>query len=289
MSSLHLNVVGVKKSYGSRVALSDVSLSIEKGSMNFLLGANGSGKSTLLKCIAGHEYWDQGDICYNGYSRLRDRRNFNQGLHFLSEDIQAPPCTLGQLRSIYQEIYQKWDEVIFQKFLGWGDFKLTDKLPALSRGQRMQGHLALSLSCGPELLIIDEATAVLDPFIRNRFMIEIDRLNKLNGMTTIIATNIGTEVALLKGRLVIMEQGKVVVDKSAETIGDGFVKVRVDLRDVDEIIGAGFSLIETNGDGSVSLLGKQESLSGVSIGFLEDRRAITVDEIFIFHSDRKRI
>jgi ABC-2 type transport system ATP-binding protein len=287
--SHHLDVINVNKSYGHRAALSGVSLSVAKGSMNFLLGANGSGKSTLLKCVAGHEYWDSGDIFYNGLSRKIDRKDFNLGMHFLSEDIQPPQCSLGDLRSLYQDIYQKWDETIFQKFLNWGDLKLSDTLTAVSRGQRMQGLLALSLSCGPEILLIDEATAVLDPFIRNRFMMEIDRLNKVNGMTTVVATNIGTEVALLKGRLLIMEQGKLVVDKPAESIGDGFVKVRAALTDADEMINSGFSLIEKNEDNSISFLGKKDELSKLRIEFLEDKRAISVDEIFIFHSDRKKI
>lgn len=289
MSFHHLDVVDVHKSYERHVALAGVSLSIEKGSMNFLLGANGSGKSTLLKCVAGHEYWNSGDIFYNGLSRKVDRKDFNLGLHFISEDIQAPQCSLGQLRSLYQDIYPKWDESVFQKFLSWGDLKMSDSLMAVSRGQRMQGLLALSLSCEPEILIIDEATAVLDPFIRNRFMMEIDRLNKAKGMTTIVATNIGTEVALLKGRLLIMEQGKLVVDKSAEAIGDGFVKVRVALADVDAMISAGFSFIDKNEDDSISFLGIQEDLSKLKMGYQEDKRAISVDEIFIFHSDRKKI
>jgi ABC-2 type transport system ATP-binding protein len=288
VASRHLDIVDVNKSYGPHAALSGVSLSIAKGSMNFLLGANGSGKSTLLKCVAGHEYWDSGDIFYNGFSRKIDRKNFNLGMHFISEDIQAPQCSLGQLKSLYQDIYKKWDEAIFQKFLNWGDLKFSDTLTAVSRGQRMQGLLALSLSCGPEILLIDEATAVLDPFIRNRFMLEIDRLHKTNGMTTVVATNIGTEVALLKGRLLIMEQGKLVVDKSAEAIGDGFVKVRIALADVDQITSAGFSLIDKNEDDSVSFLGKREELAKLKVHFLEDKRAISVDEIFIFHSDRKK-
>lgn len=289
MSHIHLDLTNVSKSYGRHIALSQVSLSISKGSMNFLLGANGSGKSTLLKCVAGHEYWNSGEIFYNGQSRKVDRKNFNQGLHFISEDIQTPICSLSDLRSIYQEVYQNWDEEVFQKFLSWGDLKLTDTLTSVSRGQRMQGLLALSLSCAPEILLIDEATAVLDPFIRNRFMLEIDHLNKSIGMTTVIATNIGTEVALLKGRLLIMEQGKVVVDKPAELIGDDFVKIRVKAADVNEMIGVGFSLIEKNEDESISFLGKSHALANVRVSYLEDKRSISVDEVFIFHSDRKRI
>ncbi|MNT55335.1 putrescine/spermidine ABC transporter ATPase protein [compost metagenome] len=142
---------------------------------------------------------------------------------------------------------------------------------------------------GPHVLLIDEATAVLDPFIRNRFMLEIDQRNKKTGMTTIIATNIGTEIAVLKGRLLIMQKGSLVVDRAAENISDGFAKIRVSSSEADKTIAAGFSFLEQNLDGSISFLGKEEGLSKLNFAYQGDKRSISVDEIFIFYSDRKAI
>jgi ABC-2 type transport system ATP-binding protein len=280
-------ISNLKKSYEGNLALEGVSLVIEKGSMNFLLGANGSGKSTLMKCMAGHQHWDSGEILLRGLSRKRDKKDFNKGLFLISEDILPPLVSLGELKEIYQSIFGVWDEEVFKKFIAWGNLDLTKKLTSVSRGQKIQGLLALTLATRPEVLLIDEATAVLDPFIRSRFMMEIERLNKSFGMTVVIATNIGTEISVLQGRLLIMKLGKLVVDRPVDKMTEGFTKIRVRSEYLEQAIEAGFSFIEQNKDATFSFVGLSENLNRLSCEFLPDQRAITVDEIFIFFSDRK--
>jgi ABC-type multidrug transport system ATPase subunit len=165
--------------------------------------------------------------------------------------------------------------------------KLNQTLNQVSRGQRIQGLLALSLSAKPEVLLIDEATAVLDPFIRNRLMMELERINRETGMTVLIATNIATEVAVLKGRLLIMQGGKLVIDRSAEKMSEGFIKIRVSANEIDETQHSGFSFLERNQDGSYSFLGRAETLPALSASYLVDQRSITIDELFIFFSERR--
>lgn len=287
MASQHqFEIINLKKAFGRQLALKDLNLSIEKGSMNFLLGSNGSGKSTLLKCLAGHEYWDSGEILVHGNSRQRDRQDFNSGIHFISEDITPPLASLSDLKKLYQDIYENWSEETFQQFLAWSQLSLTSNLSAVSRGQKIQGLLALTLALQPQVLLIDEATAVLDPFVRSRLMLEIDRRNKEFGMTTIVATNIATEVASLRGRLLIMKNGVIVTDRSSENLSEGLSKIRVPQAHINKLAQTGFSYIGPNSDGSMNFLGAQKNLIKLDVEYSEDRRAITIDEVFILFSDR---
>lgn len=286
-SNNHFEIINLCKYYGSQVALKDLNLKIEKRSLNFLLGSNGSGKSTLLKCLAGHESWSSGDIYFNNQSRAVDRKNFNAGIHFISEDIVPPKASLKELRSVYQSIYPTWDEEIFQRFIAWSKLSLNGDLMSVSRGQKIQGLLALSLSVHPEVLIVDEATAVLDPFIRNRVVMEIERLNEAIGMTAIIATNIASEISGLKGRLCIMRDGNILVDGSSSLLGDGFSKIRVSPDYLDSAAKAGFSYLERSEDGTCILIGESSRLEHVEFKYLIDRRAISVEEVFIHFSDRE--
>jgi ABC-2 type transport system ATP-binding protein len=276
----------LKKSFRSTVAVNGVSLSIEKGSMNFLLGANGSGKSTLIKCMAGHESWDSGEITRAGKSRKFDSKNFNEGLHLISEEVMPPLGSIGELKTVYQSIYPKWNEEIFEKFLAWGGLTTAQNLTAVSRGQKIQGILALTLATEPNVLLVDEATAVLDPFIRSRLMMELDLLQKTIGMTVVIATNIATEVASVKGRLLIMQAGSIVVDRPDEQLSQGFSKIMVAPEQGDKAATSGFSFIEKNREGTLTLIGKSDELSQLNFKYSVDQRAITIDEIFIYYSDR---
>ena len=218
----------LKKTYLSKTALDGISLKIEKGSMTFLLGSNGSGKSTLLKCLAGHQYWDSGKILRQGRDRDSDHDGYNRGLQFISEDIQPPALPLKDLRDLYREIYTSgngngknasgFDDALFSRLIEISGIKMTQNLTGVSRGQKVQGLLALALATKPETLLIDEATAVLDPYVRGAIIKEIDALNRTTGMTLLLATNLANEIVSLRGRVIVLRGGKVVDDRTADKI-----------------------------------------------------------------------
>ena len=277
---------GLSKSFGGTRALDNISLEIAPGSMNFLLGANGSGKSTLINCLAGLEYWDSGSILLKGEDRAYDRPGYNHGLHLISEEIAPPLVSLAELKRLYQSLYPNWDHDIFQRFLNWSELDLSRNLTQVSRGQKVQAILALTLAVQPEILLIDEATAVLDPFIRARLMNEIERVNRKRSMTTIIATNIASEIVRMKGRLLIMRRGQIAVDRASDDFVRDLCKIRASAEQADAITRSGFCFIEQNEDGSWSFIGPATEIPRLSAPHQLDARAMTIEEIFIYHSDR---
>lgn len=279
-------ISGLTKSFGGIRAIDDISLEIAPGSMNFLLGANGSGKSTLIKCLAGLEYWDKGSILLNGEDRAYDRPTYSRGIHLISEDLSPPLVSLAELKRVYQSLYPNWDEAVFQKFLAWSEMDISRNLTQVSRGQKVQAILALTLAVQPEILLIDEATAVLDPFIRARLMSEIEQGNRKNSMTTIIATNIASEIVRMRGRLLIMRRGQIAVDRASHDFVQDLCKIRAAPDQADAIARSGFCFIEQNEDGSWSFIGPATELPRLGAPHQLDARAMTIEEIFIYHSDR---
>jgi ABC-type multidrug transport system ATPase subunit len=285
--AVEFEISHLKKSFGKTKALQDIDLVIRQGEMAFLLGANGSGKSTLLKVLAGHLDWSEGEVSRRGQSRKRDHPDFNWGLHLISEEIIPPKVPVRELKKVYADIYRSWDEEIFQRVQEWTRLDESQSLHVVSRGQRIQGLLALTLATRPETLLVDEATAVLDPFIRNRLLIEVSRLNRGTGMTVVIATNIATEVASLKGRALIMSEGRIKLDRLSEELEEGFVKVRLREEGVRAQSLEGLSFLRSNGDGTMSFIGQASDLQKLSLPYEEDRRALTIEEVFIYYSDRR--
>lgn len=275
------------KSYDKHPALKGISLDIKANSMNFLLGANGSGKSTLLKCMAGHQSWNSGEIHRHGQSRLKDHIAFNRGLHFISEEIEPPKMPLSLLAEVYGSVHGCWDDELFKRFLSWSGLDSSKNLQGVSRGQRIQALMALSLAASPEVLLIDEATAVLDPFIRNRLISEIETLHKKTGMTVIIASNIATELTGLQGRLIILRDGQVVIDREAENVSHGFCKIRVEADDKNKAIDLGLTYLDRNSDGSHTFIGPSQAINNPMFKYKMDQRNISFEEIFMFFSDRR--
>ncbi|KQW47745.1 peptide ABC transporter ATP-binding protein [Nocardioides sp. Root1257] len=221
MSAL-LSVAGLRKSYGDRVVLDDVSLSIEKHDVICLIGASGSGKSTLLRCLNLLEDIDDGVITFEGreISDPRvDARAVRSRLGMVFQAYNLFPhlsvldnCTLAprKVHGVRRADAEARARELLEKF-GLADHagKHPDRL---SGGQQQRAALVRALCTSPTLLLLDEITAALDPELVGE-VLEIVRAEAEAGMTMVIATHemafardVATSVCFLdRGR--ILEQG----------------------------------------------------------------------------------
>jgi len=213
----------------ARHAIKDISFSIEKGEFIGLIGHTGSGKSTLIqhmngliKATSGHIYFNGEDIYGQGY-KLRQLRSkvglvFQYPEHQLFEttvfkDVIFGPTNLGldklecELRS-YEAL----------KMVGIGD-ELLDASPfELSGGQKRRVAIAGVLAMRPEVLILDEPTAGLDPKGRDDILEQIAKLHDESGMTIILVTHSMEDVANYADRLFVMNQGELVLNHPTKEV-----------------------------------------------------------------------
>jgi energy-coupling factor transport system ATP-binding protein len=213
----------------ARHAIKDINFSIEKGEFIGLIGHTGSGKSTLIqhmngliKATSGHIYFNGEDIYEQGY-KLRQLRSkvglvFQYPEHQLFEttvfkDVIFGPTNLGldkmecELRS-YEAL----------KMVGIGD-ELLDASPfELSGGQKRRVAIAGVLAMRPEVLILDEPTAGLDPKGRDDILEQIAKLHDESGITIILVTHSMEDVANYADRLFVMNQGELVLTDSTKEV-----------------------------------------------------------------------
>jgi energy-coupling factor transport system ATP-binding protein len=213
----------------SRHAIKDISFSIQKGEFIGLIGHTGSGKSTLIqhmnglmKATSGHIYFNGEDIYQQGY-KLRDLRSkvglvFQYPEHQLFEttifkDVIFGPTNLGidkldaELRA-YEAL----------KMVGIGE-ELLDASPfELSGGQKRRVAIAGVLAMKPEVLILDEPTAGLDPRGRDDILEQIAKLHAESGITIILVTHSMEDIAKYADRLFVMNQGELVMNHPAKEV-----------------------------------------------------------------------
>jgi energy-coupling factor transporter ATPase len=199
-------------------ALKNISHDIDRGEYVAVIGANGSGKSTLLRHLNALLLPKGGDVWVNSWntrdmSRVRDIRSA-VGMVFQSpdaqivatvvdEDVAFGPENLGVPRDEIQvRVNQALEEV------GLGELR---KRPThyLSAGQKQLLAIASALSMRPECLVLDEATASLDPQSRSRLLQTLWSLNQ-SGITVITATHRMDEAALAK-RIIVLSEGEIVL------------------------------------------------------------------------------
>ena len=204
----------------STVALEDVSLSIERGSFVVVLGHNGSGKSTLAKHMNAVLLPSDGTVYVEGMDTrdeallLEIRRRVgmvfqnpdNQIVaNVVEEDVAFAPENLGVPS---EEIRRRVDDALAA--VGMSEF--TRHAPhLLSGGQKQRVAIAGVIAMAPECIVLDEATAMLDPAGRREVLSAIRTLNQERGITVVLITHHMDE-AMDADRLIVMNDGKLVID-----------------------------------------------------------------------------
>ena len=201
-------------------AVKGVTLSIEEGSFVALVGHNGSGKSTLARLLNGLFVPTNGDVVVYGVNTKDEKRIYDVrsrvGMVFqnpdnqmiatnVADDIAFGPENLGVER---EEIIRRVDWALEQ--VGMSEYR--DGTPfKLSGGQKQRLAIAGVLAINPRVMVLDEATAMLDPKGRDEVMAVTRKLNREEGMTVVHITHYMDE-ALGADRLIVMNDGLVVAD-----------------------------------------------------------------------------
>lgn len=218
-----VNYVYSEGSGFEKKALDDVSLTIDKGEFIGLIGHTGSGKSTLtqhlnglLKATSGNIYYDGQDIYEKGFmmKNLRSKVGlvFQYPEHQLFEsdvftDVCFGPKNLGlDKKDVELRAFEALEMVGFPKELFYNSpFEL-------SGGQKRRAAIAGVLAMKPEVLILDEPTAGLDPKGRDEILDQIKKLHEETGITVILVSHSMEDVAKYVGRLIVLDHGRVMYD-----------------------------------------------------------------------------
>jgi ABC-2 type transport system ATP-binding protein len=211
---MQLRIEGLSKAYPNGVrALDNVSLTISPG-MYGLLGPNGAGKSTLMRTIATLQEPDTGQIHLDNIDVLREKQELRKTLGYLPQEFGVYPRTSAQdmlshlalLKGIVDAKQRKATvEALLQRTNLWEHRKKA--LTGFSGGMRQRFGIAQALLGNPQLLIVDEPTAGLDPGERNRFYGLLSDIGE--NVIVILSTHIVEDVMELCTNMAIIHQGKV--------------------------------------------------------------------------------
>lgn len=227
-------------------AVNGVSLVVRKGEFVSIIGHNGSGKSTLAKLICGLAEADEGDIEVWGYD-LADYKNINNvrrhaGIVFQNPDNQMVASIVEDDLAFGPENLGIDREEIGRR-IAWaleavGMTKYRNATPSrLSGGQKQRIAVAGVLAIKPDILILDESTAMLDPRGRREVIDVVRRLNEEEGLTILLITHF-MEEALLADRTVVMNRGEVVMQGRPDEIfenGEALKTFNLTLPEISQI------------------------------------------------------
>lgn len=208
-----LQLQGVRKSFGSLTVLDQLSLSVNRGEVFGFLGRNGAGKSTAIRILMGITRSDAGQISIFGKPLLDDVIGIRQRIGYVAQDQNMYPwMTPKILARFVSGFYPRWDEKRYQQLIGDFDLPIKRRIGTFSGGMKAKLALTLALATRPELLILDEPTAGMDPVARREFLDLVRDQTMRDGATTFFSTHLIDEIEAIADRIGIVESGHTVYE-----------------------------------------------------------------------------
>ena len=206
-----IQVSGIRKTYGSTVAIDDVTFEVNQGEIFGLIGPNGAGKTTTMECVEGLRTPDRGSISILGLDPFRDVYKLQQRL-----GVQLQQAQLQKRIKVWEAVHL-WASLYARKAADGErlleQLGLSDKRNAwfmnLSGGQKQRLFIVLALIHDPEVVFFDELTTGLDPQSR-RTIWELVRGIRERGKTVFLTTHLMEEAERLCDRVAIIEHGRII-------------------------------------------------------------------------------
>lgn len=243
-----LSVHDLRKSYEG-FSLQGVSFSVPAGCIVGLVGANGAGKTTVMKSVLGLVYPDGGSVRLfgqevskgqQGYVGARAFGELRQKVAFVPDVCGLPgDLRLRNVGSLYGRGYERWDGALFSSLCVEFGLPAEKRVSELSRGMGMKLSLACALSTHPLLLMLDEATAGLDPLARDEVLRILRRFVADEGCGILMSSHITSDLEKSADRVVCLDAGRMVFSRDADELWNLAGVARCGSGDLQALVASG--------------------------------------------------
>lgn len=210
---------GLHKTYEG-FALHDLSFSLPSGTILGLVGENGAGKSTTLRLLMNTIGRDAGSVSLLGVdNQSKDFLRVKQDIGIVLDESCLPETlTAREVGKLMALTYERWEPETFSGYLTRFSIPLDKANKDFSRGMKMKLALAVALSHGAKLLLLDEATGGLDPFARDELLRELEDFIADGQHAVLLSSHIVSDIEKLCGRVVFLHKGHVLLDEEKDAL-----------------------------------------------------------------------
>ena len=218
---------GLRKAFGSTVALDGIDLTVEEGRILGLIGPNGAGKTTALKAILGLTPYE-GELTVLGRNPWTERDQLMLDVCFIADVAVLPRwLRVSQALDYVAGVHPRFDRAKAEAFLAKTTIKRSSKVKELSKGMVTQLHLALVMAIDAKLLVLDEPTLGLDILYRKQFYDSLLSDYFDHSRTIVMTTHHAEEIQHVITDIMFIDRGRIVLACTMEDLESRYLEVMV--------------------------------------------------------------
>ena len=218
----------LSKSFDGKKVLDGLSFAVAPGDVVGVLGRNGAGKTTLLELVLGFTPASRGQVEVFGHNSYRLPGIAKSRIGFVPQkDELIDQVTAGDQIRVIRSFYRDWDDMLIERLVREWEIDLQARIRSMSVGQRQKLSILLALGHRPDLLILDEPVASLDPIARRRFLEQIIEVSSDGGRAVIFSSHIVSDIERLANRIWILKNHRFSWCGDADALRESVVRVHL--------------------------------------------------------------
>ncbi|MDQ0417839.1 ABC-2 type transport system ATP-binding protein [Croceifilum oryzae] len=235
--SVMLEIENLSKCFsGGKTVLRDVSFSIPRGTIAGFIGDNGAGKSTTMGVILGTLSRDGGSVKIFGEEMDSNKTHLREDIGVVFDQMHLPKqLNIKQLGNVLRLLYKNWDQDIFEYYITFFSLPIDKKIGDFSRGMSMKLSVAVALSHDAKLLILDEATAGLDPSGRHDLLQVLKGFVEDGQRSILLSSHITSDIEAIADVLIFIKAGKILLQVSRETLMSRYAVLQCTDKEFEQI------------------------------------------------------
>lgn len=255
----------LSKSFGSRRIIDDLTFDVSPGDVIGVLGKNGAGKTTLLELMLGFTPATQGEVRLFGHPSAQLPGSVKMRVGFVpQQDELLEQLTVADQLRVIASFYPRWDGDFIARLCTQWSVDPKARIKNLSVGERQKLSILLAFGHKPDLLVLDEPVASLDPLARRQFLEQLVETSASGERAIIFSSHIVSDIERLANRIWILKDGRLDWQGDLDSLKESIVRLHV--RGVDQ--GAEFGI-----PGALALRRERNSVTAVVRDWLPEQHA----------------
>jgi len=216
------------KSFYGKPVLDDVSFDVQPGDIVGVLGKNGAGKTTLLELMLGFTPATTGSVQLFGHDSFRLPGPVKARVGFVpQQDELINQLSAADQIGVIASFYARWDDALIERLSKSWEVSLRERIKGMSVGQRQKLSILLALGHRPDLLILDEPVASLDPIARRKFLEEIVEVAADGNRSVVLSSHIVADIERLANKIWILKDRRLYWAGDFDTLKESIVRLHI--------------------------------------------------------------